>query len=121
MLLTVRSVPALAGVRLGTYRAVKLASLSATKTGCEVSFSADRAIVHRARTANFYDVTYYHNEANARAAWNRVGTTLTITCDGRYPGQNQNCVASGAAYTVSIRARNSSGASGWMDSASPSP
>ena len=69
--------------------------------------------------ATHYDVTYYRhdNGVNARAAWNRAGTTLTITCDSRHPGQNQNCVESGKNYTVAVRARNAGGESEWTNSA----
>ena len=64
-----------------------------------------------AARATHYDVTYTNTGSgeNARAAWNRAGTSLTITCDSRYPGQNRHCVESGATYTVGVRARNAGG------------
>ena len=68
-----------------------------------------------------YDVTYYGNGVNARAAWNRAGTTLTIRCDSRYPGQNQNCVSGSHAYSVGVRAKNADGASAWRNSAPAEP
>ena len=65
--------------------------------------------------ATHYDVTYSGNGTNARAAWNRAGTSLTITCDVR-PG-HQNCIDSGVTYTVGVRARNAAGQSAWVNSA----
>lgn len=71
--------------------------------------------------ADAYDVTYYQaGAAHARAAWNRAGATLTITCDSRYPGQHQSCVSADEAYTVGIRARTSAGGlSAWVYSDPP--
>ena len=68
--------------------------------------------------ATHYDVTYWNRDTgvNARAAWNRAGTSITITCDSRYPGQNRDCVASGDTYTVGVRARNAAGVSEWRNS-----
>ena len=72
--------------------------------------------------ATHYDVTYYRHDTgvNARGAWNRAGTSLTITCDVRTGYEGQNCVDSGTAYTVGVRARNAAGASAWRNSASAS-
>ena len=67
--------------------------------------------------ATHYDVTYYGGGVNARAAWNRAGTSLTITCDVRTGYENQNCVAGATAYTVGVRARNAAGESAWTNSA----
>ena len=69
--------------------------------------------------ATHYDVTYTDTGSgqNARAAWNRAGTNLTITCDSRAGYENQHCVAAGATYTVGVRARNANGESAWVNSA----
>ena len=71
------------------------------------------------RGGSRYDVTYTNtgNGETGRAAWNRAGTSLTITCDSRWPGQDRYCVESGATYTVGVRARNANGESAWMNSA----
>ena len=68
--------------------------------------------------ATHYDVTYYRQDTkvNARAAWNREGTSLTITCDVREDYKDQNCIDSGATYTVGVRARNGVGSSPWRES-----
>ena len=66
--------------------------------------------------ATHYDVTYWGNGVNARAAWNRAGTSITITCDSR-DDATPNCVNSAYEYTVGVRARNSSGTSAWVNSA----
>lgn len=62
-------------------------------------------------------MTYRRHDTgvNARAAWNRAGTSLTITRDSR-PG-HVNRVDSGATYTVGVRARNAAGTSAWTNSA----
>ena len=72
--------------------------------------------------ATHYDVTYTNtgNGENARAAWNRAGTTLTITCDIRTGYENRHCIGAGATYTVGVRARNAAGESTWANSASAS-
>ena len=49
---------------------------------------------------------------DARAAWNRAGTSLTITCDVRPDYKDQHCVNGDTAYAVGIRARNAAGAGG---------
>ena len=67
--------------------------------------------------ASHYDVTYSGGGVNARAAWNRVGTSLTIRCDSREGYENQNCVNGGTVYTVGVRARNAVGTSAWVNSA----
>ena len=69
--------------------------------------------------ATHYDVTYTDADAIswARAAWNRAGTSLTITCDVREGYENQHCIASGTAYLVGVRARNAAGESAWVNSA----
>ena len=71
--------------------------------------------------ATGYDVTYTDNSSGrtARAAWDHAGTSVTITCDSRYPGQNRDCVRSGATYSVGVRAKNDRGASGWRNSGRP--
>ena len=69
-----------------------------------------------AARATHYDVTYSGGGANARGAWNRAGTSLTITCDSRYPGEDRDCIQSGAGYVVAVRARNAAGASAWTNS-----
>ena len=73
--------------------------------------------------ATHYDVTYYRhdNRQNARAAWNRAGTSLTIRCDIRPEHLNLYCVESGSTYTVGVRARNAAGESGWVNSAPVPP
>ena len=72
--------------------------------------------------ATHYDVTYDGSASpNARAAWNRAGTSLTITCDSRYPGENRHCVNGAETYHVGVRARNAAGESGWTNSAAASP
>ena len=72
--------------------------------------------------ATHYDVTYYRhdNGQNARAAWNRAGTDVEITCDSREGYGSQHCVTGGATYTVGVRARNASGESAWTNSAAAS-
>ena len=71
--------------------------------------------------ATGYDVTYTDNSSGrtARAAWDHAGTSVTITCDSRYPGANRDCVRSGATYSVGVRAKNDRGASGWRNSGRP--
>ena len=73
--------------------------------------------------ATHYDVTYTNTSSggNARAAWNRAGTSLTITCDSRPEHRNQSCVESSAPYTVGVRARNAGGESSWVDSDPATP
>ena len=95
-----------------------VASISVTHNGSSLSVSWDAPA-----RATHYDVTYYNtgNGQNARAAWNRAGTSLNITCDSRPEHQNQNCVNVGAAYTVGVRARNANGGSAWRNSAPASP
>ena len=85
-------------------------------TSLEVSWDAPAGATH-------YDVTYYNTSSggNARAAWNRAGTSLTITCDSRPEHRNQSCVESGAPYTVGVRARNAGGESAWVDSDPATP
>ena len=68
--------------------------------------------------ATHYDVTYHGGGVDARGAWNRAGTTLTITCDVR--AGHENCVSGGTAYTVGVRARNAGGQSAWRNSAEAS-
>ena len=82
----------------------------------EVSWDAPARATH-------YDVTYYNTSSgeNARAAWDRAGTSITIVCDSRYPRQNQSCVDGRATYTVGVRARNTTGVSAWMNSAPAAP
>ena len=69
--------------------------------------------------ATHYDVTYTDTGSgqNARAAWNRAGTNLTIACDSRWPGQDRHCIDGAAAYRVGVRARNAAGESAWANSA----
>ena len=90
-------------------------SISVTHNGTDLSVSWDEPT-----GATHYDVTYYGNSVNARAAWNRAGNTLTITCDIRPDYQNQNCVSAEHSYTVGVRARNARGESAWVDSAEAS-
>ena len=73
--------------------------------------------------ATRYDVVYLNTVTGilARAATDRPGTSLTITCDSRYPGENRDCVAGGDSYTASVRARNAAGASAWAGSAGAAP
>ena len=73
-----------------------------------------------AEGATHYDVTYSGGGVNARAAWHRAGTSITITCDSRAEYKDQNCVAAGTAYTVGVRARNAAGVSAWRNSAQTS-
>ena len=68
--------------------------------------------------ATHYDVTYSGGGVNARAAWNRAGTSLEITCDIRE--RHSNCVSGSTTYTVGVRARNAAGESAWVNSA-PAP
>ena len=109
-------------------------SLTSAETGTIAAAPADLAtapdavasiqVTHNGRSltvsweaparATHYDVTYSGGGVNARAAWNRSGTSLTITCDSR---DGTNCVTPGTAYTVGVRVRNSAGASAWADSA----
>ena len=72
--------------------------------------------------ATHYDVTYWNNNTgvNARAAWNRAGTSITITRDSR-SGEPPNAVNSSATYTVGVRARNANGESAWTNSAPAAP
>ena len=80
----------------------------------EVSWDAPARATH-------YDVTYSGGGVNARAAWNRAATTITITCDSRSGYENQNCVSSSAPYTVGVRARNAGGESAWVNSPEAAP
>lgn len=90
--------------------------ISVTHNGTSLSVTWDSS-----EGATAYDVTYYGNSTNARAAWNRAGTSLEITCDVRPTHLNQNCVNSTATYTVGIRARNTAGESAWRNSTSAQP
>ena len=80
----------------------------------EVSWDAPDRATH-------YDVTYSGNGTNARAAWNHPDTSVTITCDSRYPDENKHCVNSGVTYTVGVRARNAAGHSDWVNSEPATP
>ena len=73
--------------------------------------------------ATVYDVTYYNHRTgeNARAAWDRPGTSLTITCDVRPEHLGEYCVDGDSAYTVGVRAGNAAGKSAWVDSARVEP
>ena len=73
--------------------------------------------------ATAYDVTYYNHRTgeNARAAWDRAGTSLTITCDVRPEHLGEYCVDGDSAYTVGVRAGNAAGKSPWVDSARVEP
>ena len=55
-----------------------VANIRVTHNGSSLTVNWDAAA-----RATHYDVTYYNinNGQNARAAWNRAGTSLTITCD----------------------------------------
>ena len=90
-----------------------VAAVNVTHKGnsLEVSWNAPARASH-------YDVTYSGGGVNARAAWNREGTSITITCDSREGYENQNCVSGGTVYTVGVRARNAVGTSAWVNSAS---
>ena len=68
--------------------------------------------------ATHYDVTYTNTSSgqNARAAWNRAGTSLEITCDVRPDHLGQYCVNAAGTYTVGVRARNAGGESAWTNS-----
>ena len=92
-----------------------MSNISVTHNGTSLSVSWDAPA-----GATHYDVTYYGNGVNARAAWNRAGTTLEITCDIRPDYQNQHCVSSEHSYTVGVRARNAAGESDWRNSDSAS-
>ena len=94
--------------------AVDPASISVVHHGSSLSASWDAPA-----RATHYDVTYQGNGVDARAAWNREGTSLTITCDVRPDHQNQHCVSGEWEYTVGIRARNAGGESGWVYSSPP--
>ena len=89
-----------------------VAAVNVTHKGnsLEVSWNAPARATH-------YDVTYGGGGVNARAAWNREGTSITITCDSREGYENQNCVSGGTVYTVGVRARNAVGTSAWVNSA----
>ena len=93
-----------------------VASVTAVHRGSslEVSWPA-------AARADHYDVTYYNNNTgvNARAAWNRAGTSITITRDSR--DGFDNSIDSSATYTVGVRARNANGESAWTNSAPAAP
>ena len=73
--------------------------------------------------ATAYDVTYYNHRTgeNARAAWDRPGTSLEITCDVRLEHLGEYCVDGDSAYTVGVRAGNAAGKSPWVDSARVEP
>ena len=71
--------------------------------------------------ATHYDVTYSGGGVTGRAAWNRAGESLEITCDSRPAHEGQNCIARGTTYTVGVRARNAAGESGWTNSAAAAP
>ena len=64
---------------------------------------------------------YYGNNVNARAAWNRAGASLTITCDIRPGHLGKYCVDGGSDYRVGVRAGNAAGESAWRDSAQAYP
>ena len=68
--------------------------------------------------ATAYDVTYYNHRTgeNARAAWDRPGTSLAITCDVRPEHVGEFCIDGDSAYTVGVRAGNAAGKSPWVDS-----
>ena len=89
-----------------------VASISVVHNGSSLTVSWEAP----ARATHF-DVTYRGNGANARAAWNRAGASLTITCDIRPEYEDQHCVDAGATYTVGVRARNAAGESEWRNSA----
>ena len=93
-----------------------VAAVNVTHQGSslEVSWNAPARASH-------YDVTYSGGGVNGRAAWNRAGTSLTITCDSRPEHRNQSCVESSAPYTVGVRARNAGGESSWVDSDPATP
>ena len=95
-----------------------VASVNAVHNGASLTVSWDAPA-----RATHYDVTYTNTSTgqNARAAWNQAGTSLTITCDSRSEHRNQYCVDSGAIYTVGVRARNTGGASSWVNSAPATP
>ena len=89
-------------------------NIRVTRSGTSLTVRWDASV-----GATGYDVTY-HNAGSgrtARAAWDHAGTSVTITCDSRYPGQNRDCVTSGATITVGVRAKNAHGASAWRNSA----
>ena len=88
-----------------------VASVSVVHNGSSLTVSWDAPA-----GATHYDVTYRGGGVNARAAWNRAGTSLTITCDVREGYENQHCVAGATAYTVGVRARNAAGESAWTNS-----
>ena len=92
----------------------RVASVSVTHNGSSLTVTWDAPA-----GATHYDVTYYNigSGQNARAAWNRAGTSLAITCDIRPEHLGRYCVSSGATYTVGVRARNASGESAWRNSA----
>ena len=73
--------------------------------------------------ATVYDVTYYNHRTgeNARAAWDRPGTSLAITCDVRPEHVGEFCIDGDSAYTVGVRAGNAAGKSAWVDSARVEP
>ena len=79
-----------------------------------VSWEAPEGTTH-------YDVTYGGNGTNARAAWEREGTSLEFTCDIRTRYENRHCVDAGAAYTVGVRAHNAAGKNDWHDSEPAAP
>ena len=60
-----------------------VAAVNVTHQGSslEVSWNAPARASH-------YDVTYSGGGVNARAAWNRAGTSITITCDSRPEHRN---------------------------------
>ena len=89
-----------------------VAAVNVTHKGSslEVSWNAPARASH-------YDVTYSGGGVNARAAWNRAGTSITIRCDSREGYENQNCVSGTNSYTVGVRARNAVGTSAWVNSA----
>ena len=93
--------------------------INVTHNGSSLTVSWDAP----ARAAR-YDVTYYNTNKgqNARAAWDRAGTSITIACDSRPEHQNQYCVDSSATYTVGVRAKNAAGfASSWRNSSPAVP
>lgn len=88
-----------------------VANIQVTHNGTSLTVSWDGAT-----GAAHYDVVYRRGTgAWARAASDRAGTSITITCDSRHPGQNQNCVAAGGTYTVGVRAGNAGGHSAWVN------
>ena len=119
---TFRTLPQTAGLSLPQTAQANLApptppgvvtNIAVTHTGSSLTVTWDAPT-----GATHYDVTYYNTSsgANARAAWDYEGASLTITCDVREGYENQHCVSGGASYTVGVRAKNAGGASAWVNS-----